>query len=1002
MPRKCRTVWMVAVVVALSPAMRSATAAEETSRGLGGVANRSLAEEFASPPPSARPGVYWVWLNGVVDRAQLVRDLEEYKAKGIAKAYIFDCGARDPEDLIPEGPPFMGRESLETIGHAIREAMRLGIEIGLTTSSSWNAGGPWVTPEHASMGLVYSQTVVRGPSRFSDILPFPKVPSKTPKGPGGRPLYHKDVAVVAVRAAEVESAVVEDVDSVVDLSDRLDENGRLAWDVPAGTWTVLRFVCTNTGQALALPSPKSQGLAIDHFSADATRMHFEFFIDKLQQELGDLTKTALTTLYLCSYELRGAAWTPDFLQQFERRRGYDMTRYLPVLAGTVIQSKKVSDRFLHDYRKTQGDLLVDAFYRTAREVCRSRGLLLCAEAGGPGPPLHQVPVDALKAQGAVDIARGEFWTDEHYFVVKETACAAHVYGKRIVDQEAFTSWAHWQYGPFDLKPLADRALCDGANLFTFHMSPHSPPEAGLPGWVYHAGTHINPNLVWWPKAGPFVDYLARCSHLLQQGLFVGDVCYYYGDEGFNFVPPKQVDPSLGFGYDYDVVNPEVILTRMKAAGGRLVLPDGMNYEILVLPDDDAIDLEVLRKLEELVRAGATVVGRKPVLATGLAGYPQSDAEVHDIAERMWGPCDGETVTEHACGAGKVIWGPSPREILEARGVGPDFRCFGRHQETALDYLHRRDGETDIYFVRNKNERWAEADCVFRVAGKAPELWMPDAGQIRKQLVYRAVEGGTQVPIRLGPHGSVFVVFREKAPSEHLTSVRPDRISMFPALPSETPEMAEVEVFRGDQGEVELMVSQPGAYVLETSRGGRRKVDVASVPQARELGGPWEVFFPADWGAPASQEFPKLISWTEHGNEGIKYFSGTARYETEFEIPAELLTADLRLFLDLGQVKNVANVAVNGQVLGILWKPPFAVEITAAANPGANRLTVEVANTWSNRLVGDAQSTDGKTYCRTNMTRSLTWRRSWKDTPLLDSGLLGPVRLVPVKRIRIGP
>ena len=260
-------------------------------------------------------------------------------------------------------------------------------------------------------------------------------------------------------------------------------------------------------------------------------MHFDYFIEKLQQELGPLRRTALTTLYLCSYELRGATWTPSFLEEFQRRRGYDMTPYLPALFGAKFSKPEVTERFDYDFRKTQGDLLVDNFYKTAAEMCHKQGLLLCAEAGGPGPPLHNVPVDALKAQGAIDIPRGEFWTDQHLWVVKETACAAHIYGKRVCDMESFTSWRHWQDGPFDLKPFADRALCDGTNFFTFHTCPHSPPEAGRPGWVYAAGTHVGPTITWWPMAGPFHDYLARCSFLLQQGLFVGDVCYYYGDQG---------------------------------------------------------------------------------------------------------------------------------------------------------------------------------------------------------------------------------------------------------------------------------------------------------------------------------------------------------------------------------------------------------------------------------------------------------------------------------------
>jgi hypothetical protein len=961
-----------------------------------------LARAFADPPASARPAVYWAWVNGDVSLPQLTRDLEEFKAKGISKAYIFEFGARDPRKIVPAGPAFMGPESIKAIAHAIREAKRVGIEMGLVTSSSWNAGGTWVAPEHASMGLYCSRKTIRGPARFDDRLPLPEVPEKAPKRADGTPAFWKEVAVLAVPgtwpqpqsgglgigdsglekrrpepnlpiAKSNPQSPIPDPQSlipehVVDLSKHLGPDGRLVWDVPPGPWTILRLVCSNNGQGLAVPSPNSQGLAIDHFSAEATRMHFNFFIQRLQRELGPLNQTALTTLYLCSYELRGAVWTPSFLDEFRSRRGYDMTPYLPALFGAKFNKPEVTERFDYDFRKTQGDLLVDNFYKTAAEICHKHGLLLCAEAGGPGPPLHNVPVDALKAQGAIDIPRGEFWTDQHLWVVKETACAAHIYGKRVCDMESFTSWRHWQDGPFDLKPFADRALCDGTNFFTFHTCPHSPPEAGRPGWVYAAGTHVGPTVTWWPMARPFHDYLARCSFLLQQGLFVGDVCYYYGDQGYNFVPPKRVDPSLGFGYDYDVTNAEVILTRMAARDGRIVLPDGMSYQLLVLPDRDDIDLEVLQKLDRLVQDGATIVGRKPVRATGLADHQRRSLQVRQLAEKLWGPCDGTGVKEHAYGQGRVIWGRTLREVFQDGGIGPDFGFKGRDATTIvpmvpdLDYIHRRTPDAEIYFVINKGRRWEDADCTFRVQGRQPELWMPDTGEIRAQPVFRQVTGGTEVPLRFPPAGSVFVVFR-------------------------------------DQPSVGARVASDA---ITTARGATKALDVPAGLPPLEIAGPWEVRFPAGWGAPASKVFQNLTSWTEDAEDGVKYFSGIATYHKEIDIPPDRLSGSVRLVLDLGRVEKVAEVALNGKRLGVLWKPPFSIDITDAAAGGRNRLVVAVANTWSNRLVGDARATNGNRYGRTNIDGSLTGKVPWKDTPLLESGLLGPVQILSARRGMLPP
>ena len=1115
----------------------------------------NLAHDFQDPPSCARPAVYWVWVNGLTDRQQMTYELEQYKAKGIRRVYIFDVGARDPQKIVPAGPAFMGPESIKAMGHAVREATRLGIEVGIVTSSSWNCGGPWIEPKHASMGLYQSQKTIRGPLTFSEALPFPKVSNRTPKGPDGLPLYYKDVAVLAMPEAkrltgheflfepappgihrinrviltntlsgdeeqygkmhlftkdfavlasttntdpeafkeivrgilkpdtkeqtfrfepvrakyiklvilsghnvkddkiqlgefEVYSTqgtnvvaayhadgsktaanllhyssalglerewtaanihdgrksgsqgswcsagaprpVIEDIHSIVNITEHLDKRGRLTWNVPPGTWTIMRFVCANTGAKLVLPSPASEGFAMDHFNAEATRMHFNYLIDRLQDELGNFKDTALKHTYVCSYELSGSTWTPDLLEQFEKRRGYDMTAYLPVLVGSVVGNHETTERFRYDFRKTLGDLLVDAFYKPARDISNEHGLLLCAEAGGPGPPLHQVPVDALKALGALDIPRGEFWKEHNVWVVKETACAAHIYGKKFVDMEAFTSWRHWQDGPFDIKPIADRALCGGTNHFTFHTSAHNPPDAGLPGWVYHAGTHINPSLAWWPKAGPFIDYLSRCSYLLQEGLFVADVCYYYGDQGFNFVPPKHVDPSLGYGYDYDVTNAEVILTRMSVKNGRLVLPDGMSYALLVLPDREDMDLEVLRKIEKLVKAGATIVGRKPTKANGLTDYPQRDEKVKTLADKLWGLCDGQKVKENRYGKGTIIWGRTLCDILQSRGIGPDFSFSSDGDQLIdLDYIHRRTSKADIYFVSNKTMHWQDVECTFRVSDKIPELWDPASGKMHRLGVYQSVNGGTKVLLRLPPAGSMFVVFRESAPKSHFISITTNKEK----------ECASCCV-SGESGSPVLQVHDNGTYFLKTARGKQMKVEVKTIPATQEITGPWEVRFPAGWGAPASEIFPKLISWTEDSQAGVKYFSGIATYSKEFDLSADQLQADQQLYLDLGRVRFVADVHLNGQNLGILWKPPFRVDITEAARAGMNELVIEVANTWSNRLVGDANSPENQKYCRTNMTHSLTWEKPWKETPLLESGLLGPVQLVTAKKVNV--
>jgi hypothetical protein len=1127
----------------------------------------SLSEkEFGEPPISARPGAFWPWLNGSVSLAQITRELEEMKDKGMSGADIWDVGAlSDPEHLIAAGPAFMGPESVQAIAHTIREGNRLGLQIGMLAASGWNAGGSWVKPEDAGKGLFVSTTRVQGPRRFSEALPFPKVPDNCPKGTNGLPVYFREIAVQALPASAERR--LGDLASVIDLTGRMTKDGRLTWDVPAGEWDILRFVSFNTGYQLILPSPNSAGPMIDFLDPGSTQKHFQYLIDRILAGLNTKTfaGTSFHHMEVDSMELgEDTAWTETAVRIFQRDYGYDPLPYLAVLKGWKTARADLGERFLYDWKKHISDLFIASHYRTARTLLNRYGLELCAEAGGPGPPIWDTcPVDALKALGSVDIARGEFWVKHRgIWLVKEIASAAHIYGKRIVDAEAFTSWRHWEGSPYSYKQLADQAMCEGLNRFTFHTFDHSPEGAGLPGLAYHAGTRINVNQTWWPKARPYLYYLGRCCYLLQRGHFVGDVCYYYGDEAPNFVPAKSVAPSLGYGYDYDVVNTEVILDRMSVKDGRIVLPDGMSYALMVLPERSDMDLAVLKQLETMVKAGGTVVGPKPSRSNGLVDYPRRDEQVGRLAGRMWGECDGQGVKEQRYGKGRILWNRPLRDVLREGGSGPDFSYTGRDRRTALDYLHRRTGAEDIYFVINKTERWEDVDCVFRVKDKQPELWLPETGEVRRVAFYDALGAGTRVSLRLAPAGSVFVVFRERS-AQGLPAGRQGRICAVAAHPAggddepapafshsitpngplwlsggtgsvsnefmvfdlgrsraveklriwnynenvrgfldrgvkdlrilvaadngtfrdagtfrlkqatetedkyysqdlplavgevryvkfevrsnhgdrryvglsrvqffgreevegvtvkevssgqafdpkDDPERAEaypaLEAVPAGGDTYDVTIWKRGSYVLQDGRGQTQTVRATEFPPCRELTGPWEVRFPAGWGAPASQTFPALVPWPAVDHPSIKYFSGTAVYHKGFELPEGALAGDRQLVLDLGAVYDIADVYLNGKHLGIVWKPPFRVDITKAARTGTNALVVEVTNGWQNRLAGDGRLPKPERFTRSNMIYSrLSFgdtQVEWKDQLLSDSGLLGPVRIRTAKNMKI--
>ena len=720
---------------------------------------------------------------------------------------------------------------------------------------------------------------------------------------------------------------------VLDLTAKLGTNGVLEWEVPAGDWQVLRFGCTVGDHAYVSTSSEGWGgRAVDALDRPAFQRYWDAVVEPLIADAGPLAGRTLKYLHTDSWEVEAINWTPSLPEEFRKHRGYDLRPYLPVLAGRIVESRPVSNRFLNDFRRTIGDLVADNHYGLFVAGAHRHGLQIHPESGGP----HAVPIDAQQCLGAADAPMSEFWAwswrhrigDTNRFFMKQPASAAHTYGHPLALGEGFTSIGpHWQERIWDnLKPSFDKALCEGLNLLVWHAFVCSPDAMGIPGQQYFAGTHFNPNTTWWEKSGAFLGYIDRCQVLLQRGLFAADVCYYYGDQVPNFAQLKSSDPThILPGYDYDVISADALISRLEFKAGRLSLPDGVTYRVLVLPNRPAISLPVLRKVRQLALAGAIVVGQKPVEATSLQDYPGCDAEVRKIADELWD-------------TGRVLSGKGVREVLLAGGVKPDFEVApleAAAKPVEMDYLHRSAPGEEIYFVANRSPQSARMVCTFRVTGRAPEIWDAVTGRHRFAAAYREIDGRVQMPLDFAPCGSWFVVFREPA-----TAHRPR--------------------------------AQANDPVFE--------------PRA-DLAGEWTVKFDPKWGGPVSARFERLTSWTERTEPGIKYYSGTATYTQAFDLPGTAAQAGERTWIDLGDVRELAQVRLNGKDLGIVWTPPFRVDITDAVKPAGNVLEIEVVNFWPNRIIGDQSLPPDQRLTRTNI-RKLT-----KDTALMESGLLGPVRVL---------
>ena len=929
-------------------------------------AGPALDEGWTNPPGSARVRAYWWWLNGNVTKASITRDLEGMKAQGFGGAVLIDAGGASQEgnDPVPHGPTFFTPAWRELYRHALTEAARLGLEMDLNIQSGWNLGGPGVTADDAAKKYVWSEALVTGGAPVDLALPVPPhrenyyrdtIVVAYPLRTAGPETNHPPIKNWAQKALQKELLPFSAPDSaplfeefpatpgeadtragdVVDLTGRLDAAGVLHWNAPAGRWRILRFGDTVGDHSyVSTASDGWQGFALDVCDAGAFQRYWEAVVEPLLKDAGPLAGKTLKYLHTDSWEVEPLSWTPTLPAEFQRRRGYDPRPFLPVLTGRIVNSRDESDRFLHDYRQTIGDLTIDNHYRLFRDLAHKHNIGIHPESGGP----HGVPIDAQRDLGWDDAPMSEFWGwswthrigDENRFFIKQPASAAHTYGHPLVFGEGFTTIGpHWQETLWDnLKPAFDQALCEGLNMMVWHAFVCSPDATGMPGQQYFAGTHLNPKVTWWSRSAPFFSYLDRNQWMMQQGRFVADVAYYYGDHVPNFTQLKRSDPAHVLpGYDYDVITAEALIERAQARNGRIYLPDGMNYRLLVLPDRKLLSMPVLEKIKALVSDGATVIGPQPVRVETLANYPAADAALAVLAADVWA---------HP-GAGRVIAGKTAREVLLADGVPPDCQFNDGAPDANFDYIHRQSDAADIYLVTSRTNVPVSATVTFRVAGKAPELWNAVTGAHSFAASYNETNGRTVVPLDFTPCGSWLVVFRAPAAGHPATA------------------SANQSVFKPVQS----------------------------------LAGPWRVKFDPRWGGPENAVFDELVSWTQRPEPGIKFYSGTATYENAFDWPATAGNSDAppRVWLDLGRVRELAEVRVNGQACGIVWSPPFRVDITGALKPGRNSLAVDVVNFWPNRIIGDAALPADQRLTRTNI-RKLT-----ATTPLIASGLFGPVQLL---------
>lgn len=1117
-------------------------------------------EDFQTPPDSARPWVYFFIMDGNLSKEGITADLEAMREQGIGGLILMEVNVGVPRGHVD----FMSEEWQAMFAHIIHEAERLGLQVGLSSGPGWaGSGGPWITPEQSMLHLVASELNVRGPIMFDAPLPVPqpRVPffgegQLPPEVEEARKAFFKDVRVLAFRkpegtlrtldvdekaayvrapyssAAGVKPRIPSPVDlettatdgsidpaGMLDLTAQLDASGILKWNVPDGEWTILRFAATSTG-ANTRPAPYP-GLGLESSKMDKAvfDFHAEQFISKLFSAVGQRRtdgKAGWCFFHLDSWEMGPQNYTSDFFLEFHKRRGYDPLPFLPAYAGFIVESPQKTERFLWDVRQTAQELIVENHGMHIRDFSHKNGLLFSNE------PYDMMPCCDMTFGAIADVPMCEFWSNtfDTAFSCFEAASTAHTNGRRVVAAEAFTSGGDaWQQNPKTMKQRGDWAFCSGVNRFTFHRYQHQPLPDRTPGFSMGGyGVHWERTQTWWPLVGAYHRYLARCQHVLQQGIAVVDVLYLLPEGAPQvFTPPPSALIHSGLlkdqrGYRFDGCEPDTFLRRASVEDGMVAFPDGTKYRLLVLPDVGTMTLPMLEKIESLIWQGATVVGNPPKQSPSLQDYPHADEAIRRLAGKIWGEAaaqpnrSGNAVMTYGKGriialptedspshpdlsAARWIWYPEGNPahdvpagkryfqkticipqgqrveravvlgvadnqcVVKVNGIvvhqsclqGPivpsrfdsslrpgdnlieieatndlsDQRnpagliarfqigllqdnsrertrmCFstddgwqastdGKNWEPAmvlgdfgmapwggvapglktvdaiypeyevtakiladagiptdsdapekgLRYFHRRDGETDYYFVGNRSETAFQGDVAFRVAGKPVSIWDPVTGLIFRTLPTKMENGRTLVPLNLEGSQSVFVVFSGE---EHRHAPVWQSFAHEPLL---------------------------------------------------ELTQDWEVAFDPQRGGPEQPlHFPQLQDWSLNARGEVKYYSGMATYRKTFAVSDDLLSPGANLWLDLGNVEVIARVKLNGEDIGTRWVSPYRFDITDKLRKGENTLEIEAANLWPNRLIGDAALPPEK---RTTWT---TFHDAYHpQSPLLPSGLLGPIRI----------
>ncbi len=821
---------------------------------------------------------------------------------------------------------------------------------------------------------------------------------------GERGLFHPQISFHQIKTVTTQAQNMNDyfaqsnptdqkyfipsVAEVIDISQKMTQDGQLYWQVPEGNWTIIRMGYSGTGKTNSMGTIEGTGYECDKMDTTAVNLFFDGYAQKLIDASGQYKGNTFKYLLIDSWECGYQNWTSGFEKEFLKRRGYSIIPFVPVLCGEIVGNSEYSEAFLHDFRKTISDLIGENYYRHMAELCHRNGLKLHSEViygdiplpgGAPYPPL-----DILKVNSYIDEPTTEFWARinpldtslsynlNHRIYSTFPAHAAKMYGKPIVGSEAYTSYESYSTSPWNLKLWGDKAYTEGVNKFILHSYVHQPVEK-KPGFTLsHFGNAFNRHNTWWESSGSWFEFQRRVQFILQKGNTVSDILVYAGDR----LPLRGNAPTSVCGFRADYCNAD-LLGGAKVEHGNILLTNGYSYQLLML-NDNAIEFSTLRKIDELVRSGAKVICPKPDRMLSLNDLSDENRyESVRIIKRLWSHADPSL-------GGNAIISDSLSIRNLKNDVLPDFLIKGAIADDFM-FIHKRDANSDYYYLVSLDSvRTKHVEISFRIKGKRPEIWDPVDASVQKPMLYSTSDNYTSLPISFDPKQSLFVVFRS-SDSIHFEKLVDDNAKQL--FPSALNKMDRVPSFRSNKEWVTCSVPVKGHYVLSDNCGKQLSFD-ANNEEVIALNNARITLLDEPTVKPFTVNC--LKSLTLFGDSLIKYYSGTAEYAFEFTFPKRVINKKKQIFLNLGRFGATAQAELNGNLLPVEWVPNRRTEITSLLNPGRNKLLVRVTNPWRNRLIGDARNNQK---AKRWTTLPLYNSKEGVKQELLQSGLADPVRII---------